>query len=535
MWPRRRSSISSSISRPMLPRLDPHRREAAAAGPQEPALERVQVHRAGQGHARGPHRRRRMEPRQRGARAAQGAAIAFCGPRHRHRHLRRTSSRSSSRRSSRPTAARAASTAARASASRSAARSRAARRRDPRSSSAAGPRAARSRSTCRTSTQRPPRARAACGPHASADAAPSSVHVPALALRRVRRSSTRRPILPARHRRRSDGASGPAIDRCSSWRTISPSRASCSRSRASTGSRRIVAHRGAEALSRVRELRPSAITLDINLPDIDGWRVLDRLKHDLGLRHIPVQVITTDGRSASARSGWGRAACSRSRSRRETRSDDAIERLVGFLDARRRTHPPGRARSGGARAETRAPARRRRRHPRRDHVPRGIALALSEGGRPDVVVTGLDLPDGARPRARRARRGDAAPCRTCRSSCTRRTAPRRATRSGSSGSDEPRVLEHGRSAERLVDEVALFLHRTRRRPVSRAPQGPRAAPHRRPRCSRARRVLIVDDDIRNIFAMTTILEEHEHGHASRRRPAAPRSRCSSRRRTSTSC
>src|SRR6185369_241668 len=43
-----------------------------------------------------------------------------------------------------------------------------------------------------------------------------------------------------------------------------------------------------------RELKPAAVTLDINLPDIDGWRVLNRLKDDVNTRHTPVHLITTD-------------------------------------------------------------------------------------------------------------------------------------------------------------------------------------------------------------------------------------------------
>ena len=43
-----------------------------------------------------------------------------------------------------------------------------------------------------------------------------------------------------------------------------------------------------------REYKPDAITLDICLPDIDGWRVMDRLKNDMTTRHIPVCVISTE-------------------------------------------------------------------------------------------------------------------------------------------------------------------------------------------------------------------------------------------------
>src|SRR5947209_8597883 len=42
------------------------------------------------------------------------------------------------------------------------------------------------------------------------------------------------------------------------------------------------------------DFMPDAITLDICLPDIDGWRVLDRLKKDLTTRHIPVCVMSTE-------------------------------------------------------------------------------------------------------------------------------------------------------------------------------------------------------------------------------------------------
>ena len=60
------------------------------------------------------------------------------------------------------------------------------------------------------------------------------------------------------------------------------------------GFKAVVSGRGAVAIQIAREIKPAAITLDINLPDFDGWRVLDRLKDDPATRHIPVQIITTD-------------------------------------------------------------------------------------------------------------------------------------------------------------------------------------------------------------------------------------------------
>src|SRR6202007_500956 len=54
----------------------------------------------------------------------------------------------------------------------------------------------------------------------------------------------------------------------------------------------VVALRGATALSLAKEFKPGAVTLDISLPDMVGWTLLDRLKHDPATRHIPVHVIS---------------------------------------------------------------------------------------------------------------------------------------------------------------------------------------------------------------------------------------------------
>src|SRR5262249_53881627 len=53
-----------------------------------------------------------------------------------------------------------------------------------------------------------------------------------------------------------------------------------------------VALRGDTGLALARELRPDAICLDIQLPVMDGWTVLDSLKHDTRTRHIPVNIVS---------------------------------------------------------------------------------------------------------------------------------------------------------------------------------------------------------------------------------------------------
>jgi CheY-like chemotaxis protein len=60
------------------------------------------------------------------------------------------------------------------------------------------------------------------------------------------------------------------------------------------GFKGLVTSTGASALTLAREFHPSVITLDIHLPDMPGWRILDRLKGDPVTRHIPICVVSTD-------------------------------------------------------------------------------------------------------------------------------------------------------------------------------------------------------------------------------------------------
>jgi len=61
-----------------------------------------------------------------------------------------------------------------------------------------------------------------------------------------------------------------------------------------TGFKGIVCQRGADAMTLATDYNPTAISLDIHLPDVLGWSVLSQLKHNPLTRHIPVQVLTLD-------------------------------------------------------------------------------------------------------------------------------------------------------------------------------------------------------------------------------------------------
>jgi len=97
------------------------------------------------------------------------------------------------------------------------------------------------------------------------------------------------------------------------------------------GFKGLAAHTGADGIALARQYVPDAITLDIGLPDVDGWELLDQLKRDPATRNIPVHVI-------SGEEQWQRALDSGAFAHlRKPASEDALtqafDNLLGFADS----------------------------------------------------------------------------------------------------------------------------------------------------------------------------------------------------------
>src|SRR5947207_8233403 len=96
----------------------------------------------------------------------------------------------------------------------------------------------------------------------------------------------------------------------------------------------LVAMRGADALSLAREYLPTAVSLDVFLPDMLGWSVLNQLKQDPLTRHIPVQVVTLD---EDRQHGLARGAFSFVNKPSSTQDlEAALTRIKDFVQPRRK-------------------------------------------------------------------------------------------------------------------------------------------------------------------------------------------------------
>ncbi len=271
-----------------------------------------------------------------------------------------------------------------------------------------------------------------------------------------------------------------------------------------TGFRVLVTAFGATALTLTRQYQPSAITLDISLPDIDGWRVLERLKTDFDTRHIPVKIITT-GEDLDRGRALGAVSTLAKPVKTHEALVDAIEGLRRMLQATTKqlvlVQGPGPERE--ALHELLAS----------DDVRLVAAESLSaafqhlRASRADCLVLGSAMPDEevealARHLAEDEGAGEMPIIVYGRQELYRRL---QATLESSSGKTAVTFVA---SPERLLDQSALLLHRA----VGAMPESQRRILeeiHHSDRALAGRKALIVDDDIRNIFALTAILEQHD--------------------------
>jgi len=268
----------------------------------------------------------------------------------------------------------------------------------------------------------------------------------------------------------------------------------------SNGFKVLVASTGSDALDLVRRYRPTAVSLDVYLPDMLGWTVLSHLKRDAATRHIPVQIVTLDedrqhGLARGAFAFVGKptsadglnSALSRIKSFSAPRrkrllivddnrhEQDSIQALLGHDDIDITTAGTGTAALIALREQA------------YDCMVLDLKLPDMSGfdvleqmreeptlrDLPVVVFTGKELSPEEDARLRMLARSV--------------------------------VVKGVESPDRLLDETALFLHRV----VADLPPAKRETLERLHGSDEdlvGKQVLVVDDDVRNIFALSSVLE-----------------------------
>jgi CheY-like chemotaxis protein/HAMP domain-containing protein len=269
------------------------------------------------------------------------------------------------------------------------------------------------------------------------------------------------------------------------------------------GFKAVVANRGQQALALAREHLPAAISLDVFLPDMLGWTVLNNLKLDPRTRHIPVQMLSVEEQRQHGLSHGAFAYLVKPTTTGELES--AFDKLKSYVAPHTK-----RLLVIEDNSTERASIIELLSH---DDIEisavgsGGEALEALRGRRFDCCVVDLRLPDMSgfelldRLRAEPELREIPIVVFTGKElSAAEETQLHTVAKSI--------VIKDVQSPERLLDETALFLHRV----IADLPEGKRKMIerlHGSTEALRGRKVLVVDDDARNIFALTTILENQE--------------------------
>jgi CheY-like chemotaxis protein/nitrogen-specific signal transduction histidine kinase len=262
----------------------------------------------------------------------------------------------------------------------------------------------------------------------------------------------------------------------------------------------VVMHTARDGLMYALDMEPSAILLDMNLPDEHGLNVLDELKRNPATRHIPVHIISVDDYTYEAL-GRGAIGYALKPVRREElmtairkleeKLAQQLHRVLVVEDDARQLHSIRHLLSAD------------------DVEITGVttaqaALAQLQETTFDCMVMDLKLPDfsGYELLQRMADSDDIAfpPVIIYTGRLLTRDEEQQLRRFSKSI-----IIKDARSPERLLDEVTLFLHQVESALPLERQRMLKLARHRES-AFEGRRILVVEDDARNIFALTSILE-----------------------------
>jgi HAMP domain-containing protein/CheY-like chemotaxis protein/signal transduction histidine kinase len=262
----------------------------------------------------------------------------------------------------------------------------------------------------------------------------------------------------------------------------------------------LVALRGADALALAREFHPSAISLDVFLPDMLGWTVLNHLKQDPATRHIPVQMLTLDEdrQHGLARGAFGFVT----KPSNPNELEQALSRIKEYAAPRRK-----RLLIVEDNPAEQFSIRELLGHNDIDVIVAATgaeALELVGTDSFDCVVLDLRLPDMSGfdilERFRDDPKVKDLPVVVF---TGKELSPEEDARLHTLARSV--VVKGVESPERLLDETALFLHRVVA-DLPPAKQKMLEKLHRSDDALIGKKVLVVDDDMRNIFALSSVLE-----------------------------
>lgn len=269
------------------------------------------------------------------------------------------------------------------------------------------------------------------------------------------------------------------------------------------GFKGVITTRGAIGISLAKTFKPHAIMLDVQLPDLDGWMVLDQLKHNWETRHIPVHIMSVEeGRQRSLQLGAiahlqkpiSREDLSQTLTQIRDFVDRPVKNLLIIEDDERQRHSIVELIGNGDVQST--------------AVGTGAgALELLKTDRFDCVVLDLGLPDidGFSLIEQIKQQPDLGYLPIIIYTGKQLT-PQEETRLRQLS--DTIIIKDVQSPERLLDETALFLHRLQENLPASQRQMLQQSQQNDPILV-GKTVLIVDDDVRNIFALTSLLERYQ--------------------------